>query len=109
MNVRRKKREKILQSTKAKKHAAGLSFCKSTKKKQGPLSGAELKHKSSRRTDQPVSMNKDNVPEQLSVHRHLTPRQILLSLPTYVFLNCACEKLPLEGDPAPKLSLVTPE
>lgn len=54
-------------------------------------------------------MNKDNVPEQLSVHRHLTPRQILLSLPTYVFLNCACEKLPLEGDPAPKLSLVTPE
>lgn len=56
-------------------------------------------------------MNKDNVPEQLSVHRHLTPRKIPLSLATYVFLKCACEKLCLEGDPSfvPKRSLVTPE
>lgn len=56
-------------------------------------------------------MNKDNVLEQLSVHRHLTPRKILLSLPTYVFLKCACEKLTLEGDTSsvPKCSLVTPE
>lgn len=55
-------------------------------------------------------MNKDNVREQLAVHRHLTPRKILLSVPTYVFLKCACEKLSLEGDtsPMPKCSLVLP-
>lgn len=56
-------------------------------------------------------MNKDDVPEQGWVHRHLTPRKILLSLPTQVFLKGGREKLSLEGGTSsvPKRSPVTPE